>query len=549
MLISLAVIACLQYPASAGADELATNSESAVAAITWRVMPIGDSITSGSSLRDSYRRPLWHSLNDAGIDTDFVGSRNTPVPNPDFDLNHQGISGWTADDFLQNGNIANWAQTYLPDVVLIHLGTNDMLNGESVSSTIDEIGQIIDVVRSSNPEVIVLLAQIIPASGFSMVPLNEAIPDLVASKDSATSPVRIVDQFTGFDATVDTVDGIHPNSGGEIKMAQKWFDALRPLLVGASFTSTPVTEATQGIPYNYLATVEFPDVGAVSITASEKPQWLVLVDNGDGTAALSGTPGNADVGENPVRLLATHSSDLTVEQTFTIDVANVNDAPAFASTPVTDATEAVAYSYSVTVVDPDSDTVRITALTLPDWLTLSDNSDGTATLTGTPDGADTGTHAVELNAQETNSAAGLAVQQSFAITVAAAPEGPVISLIGGAAVTIMQGDVYADAGATANDMQDGDLTAQISIDNPVDSGVPAIYTVSFSVSDSAGNEARAERTVTVRADSNTAVTQSGSGGGVAGILELLALLAVTVAGRLSQYRASRRSSKGGQHLV
>jgi lysophospholipase L1-like esterase len=537
----LVAIACLQYAAPAGAE-----------ARTWRIMPIGDSITESEGSYNSFRRPLWKMLNGAGIDTDFVGSRSGnrdgEAPNPDFDTDHEGHWGWRADRFLRDNNIENWSQTHQPDVILIHLGTNDIFQGQGVSGTIDEIGQIIDIVRGTNPRVIVLVAQIIPTSDPSrpsLQPFNEAIPGLVSSKDSADSPVRLVDQYTGFDATVDTYDGVHPNVSGENKMAQKWFDALQPLLSAdrndaPEFTSTPVTAATQNAPFAYVITTDDPDSDALTITAPQKPEWLILVDNGDGTASLSGTPGNADVGANAVRLVVTDTSDLTAEQAFTINVANVNDAPAFTSTAATAATEAVVYSHTVTAEDPDADGLRITALTLPDWLELSDNNDGTATLTGTPGGAEVGTHTVELQAEETATAEGLAAQQSFVITVTAAPEGPEITLLGAAAVTIMQGEAYSDAGATASDTQDGDLTAQIAVDNPVDSSVPATYTVTYSVSDSAGNEGRAERTVTVQAQSTTAGQQSGGGGGVAGILELLTLLVIAMAGCMKDKRRGRR---------
>ena len=509
---------------------------------TWRIMPLGDSITNGSGSRDSYRRPLWHMLTAAAIDADFVGSRVTAVPNPDFDLEHQGHSGWRADQFLENGMIANWAQTYLPDVVLIHLGTNDLLQGQGVASTIVEIGQIIDSLRAANPMVIILVAQIIPMQNPTIptvMELNLAIPALVASKDSADSPVRLVDQFSGFDAAGDTLDGIHPNVGGEDKVAQEWFDAIQPLLAEAeneapAFTSAPVTAATQAVPYSYTATVEDPNADLVTIAALQQPQWLLVVDNGDGTVALTGTPGNADVGANPVRLVATDPFGLTAEQDFTIDVANVNDAPTFTSVPVTGATEAVVYSYLASAEDPDADTVQITAPILPDWLTLNDNSDGTAMLTGSPGGAEAGIHAVELQAQETAPGTGLVARQSFAITVTTAPEGPSIWLIGDQTVAITEGDDYNDAGAEASDPQDGDLTEQITIDNPVDSDVPATYTISYSVSDSAGNEALAERTVTVQEGSTMVGQQSDSGGGAAGILELITLLTVSAAGCRSQ---------------
>ena len=64
------------------------------------------------------------------------------------------------------------------------------------------------------------------------------------------------------------------------------------------------------------------------------------------------------------------------------------------------------------------------------------------------------------------------------------PDRPVISLIGSNAISLNVGDTYQDNGATAADLQDGDLTLQISIDNPVDTAVPADYLVRYAVTDS-----------------------------------------------------------------
>lgn len=77
---------------------------------------------------------------------------------------------------------------------------------------------------------------------------------------------------------------------------------------------------------------------------------------------------------------------------------------------------------------------------------------------------------------------------------------PVITLLGDASVTITEGDVYNDAGATASDDTDGDITANIVTVNPVDTNTPAVYTVTYNVSDAAGNPAtEVTRTVTVQA--------------------------------------------------
>ena len=76
---------------------------------------------------------------------------------------------------------------------------------------------------------------------------------------------------------------------------------------------------------------------------------------------------------------------------------------------------------------------------------------------------------------------------------------PEITLIGAATVTVQLGAIYTDAGATATDNVDGDITDRIEVDNPVDTGTAGTYTVSYGVEDSAGNRASATRTVIVQA--------------------------------------------------
>lgn len=96
---------------------------------------------------------------------------------------------------------------------------------------------------------------------------------------------------------------------------------------------------------------------------------------------------------------------------------------------------------------------------------------------------------------------------------------PVISLAGDTNVTLQAGDAYEDPGATASDDVDGDLTAQITVDNTVNTAIVGTYQVSYSVADRAGNISEAKRTVKI-----TAVTGVGGGGGGAwGAIALLML--------------------------
>lgn len=76
---------------------------------------------------------------------------------------------------------------------------------------------------------------------------------------------------------------------------------------------------------------------------------------------------------------------------------------------------------------------------------------------------------------------------------------PVITLVGGDETVSLNG-TYTDKGATAEDDTDGDLTSSITVDNPVNVNIKGVYTVTYTVTDAAGNTATATRTVTVKND-------------------------------------------------
>ena len=192
------------------------------------------------------------------------------------------------------------------------------------------------------------------------------------------------------------------------------------------FTSTPVTAALQGTQYTYNITTSDVDAGDTrTIRATIRPAWLTLTDNGNGTARLTGIPGNGDFGVNSVRLVVEDAAGSTSIQNFEINVDNANDPPQFTSIPVTQATEDVVYQYSITTSDPDAgDTRNITSLALPSWLTLTDNGNGTAIITGTPRNAQVGNHSVVLNVRD---ALGANTNQSFSITVINSNDAPVFT--------------------------------------------------------------------------------------------------------------------------
>jgi hypothetical protein len=110
---------------------------------------------------------------------------------------------------------------------------------------------------------------------------------------------------------------------------------------------------------------------------------------------------------------------------------------------------------------------------------------------------------------------------------------PVIQLRGDATVNIVIDSAYSDAGATATDSEDGDLTSRIVVANTVNTTLLGTYTVTYDVSDLSGNAAKpVTRTVNVQPQP---ATLQGGGGGALG-LEILAALLLAAALRRSGQR-------------
>jgi acyl-CoA thioesterase I len=233
---------------------LAPLRQPARAAGTLRIMPLGDSITQGNAAwGPTYRYVLWHALADAGLRADFVGSITATISGgyqfADFDQQHEGHNGWRVDQI--NAALPGFLTAAQPDVLLVHLGHNDLIQGQSAASTVDELALLIDLARAARPSISVLLAQPIPcveASSFCRAPeladLSARLPAMIAQKDILASRVLLVDMRTGFSPTADLVDGLHPNAAGDAKLAARWLSGLRAL----ALVPTPTPLITPAVP-------------------------------------------------------------------------------------------------------------------------------------------------------------------------------------------------------------------------------------------------------------------------------------------------------------
>ena len=215
-----------------------------------KVQALGDSITSGITSRGadggySYRYWLWQMFVDAGIEADFVGSLNTSAGEngdagwPDymgqsFDRDHEGHSGESTAFISQN--LPAWLSGYDVDVSIIHIGHNDLAANISINETQDNIIQSIQLLQQENPNVIVLLAKVIPSNlGGALAAhvnaINALIDGIATTTTTGTSSVHPVDLNTGVNPVAITHDGIHPNAMGEQIMADRLFTAFQTHVV------------------------------------------------------------------------------------------------------------------------------------------------------------------------------------------------------------------------------------------------------------------------------------------------------------------------------
>jgi len=132
--------------------------------------------------------------------------------------------------------------------------------------------------------------------------------------------------------------------------------------------------------------------------------------------------------------------------------------------------------------------------------TATDDRDGDITSrivkSGSVNTAVLGTYTLSYNVSDTAGNAASTVTRTVRVVDTTKP---VITLSGSASVTVSQGSAYTDAGATARDNYDGDITARIARTGSVNTAAAGTYTLTYNVSDTSGNAASAvTRTVTVQ---------------------------------------------------
>jgi len=237
-----------------------------IVAQTYKIMPLGNSITQGKGdpgtdpglIYTGFRNDLCAILYSNNWDFDFVGSQKDGNQSAQFDVDHEGHSGWRADELLVH--IDSWLTTYSPDIILLHIGTNDISNGQSNQSTINEIESIVDRIYNFNERKAILLSKLIPRKSnadndhIKTEQLNDLIGQLYTTKKNQGYNIYLVDHYGAFNIIPNwqsdlMFDDVHPNQLGYNVMAQKYWSVLENVVLPAELYQLKITVSPAGSGY------------------------------------------------------------------------------------------------------------------------------------------------------------------------------------------------------------------------------------------------------------------------------------------------------------
>ncbi|WP_124099795.1 SGNH/GDSL hydrolase family protein [Ruminococcus sp. Marseille-P6503] len=223
-----------------------------------KLMCLGDSITEGFTYRGSYRVQLADMLEENGLSqyVDFVGKKKA---GDCYDGQHCGYTGYSIDAIAESvtGDVRSGISdkvdelfdAYTPDVVLLQIGTNDILSLYELDSAGDRLKNLVDSILDKLPEDGMLYLATIPymdatdntyisAEYFTVDAMdkyvdeyNEKVRTVVQEEKAAGRNIELAD-VNGVLTKDDLQDGVHPTKEGYEKLGEFWYGIVSAYVTG-----------------------------------------------------------------------------------------------------------------------------------------------------------------------------------------------------------------------------------------------------------------------------------------------------------------------------
>jgi uncharacterized repeat protein (TIGR02543 family) len=252
-----------------------------------KIMPLGDSITVGYPSINGYRKNLDIDLTNSGFNVDFVGSQQNGTGG--FDPDNEGHLSYSANDIRDH--VYSWLTSNPADVILLHIGTNDIQGGQDAAGVVAEVNSTLNNIdqwaNDNGRTVTIILAQIILCSinaGWNTTTklYNDELQQMAEARSA--DHIIVVDMENALNYATDlSPDGIHPTDTGYAKMANVWYNALTGLL---SYSLT-INSVGQGIVNRIPNQTLYPYGTSVNLTALAGIGWTFSGWSGDLTGATN----------------------------------------------------------------------------------------------------------------------------------------------------------------------------------------------------------------------------------------------------------------------
>jgi acyl-CoA thioesterase-1 len=177
------------------------------------VVALGDSLTAGLGVAadEAFPARLQARLRAEGYDYRVVNA---------------GVSGDTTAGGLRR---VDWALRAHPDVVIVALGANDGLRGQSPPAIRANLEEIVARFQAAGARVLLAGMRLPPNYGAEYTKEFEALFPAVARRAKIALVPFLLDGVAA-DPRLNQADGIHPTAAGQQMIADRLWPHLRPLL-------------------------------------------------------------------------------------------------------------------------------------------------------------------------------------------------------------------------------------------------------------------------------------------------------------------------------